>query len=866
MFELKFVLRSFKKKGFVSFLLILGAIIPALLTVSSLSLNDSITSYRAFQLKENFGEADSYIMNSRSSLFFSFPLSEFLLNDLKENRLIKNILPVSESMGRIEKDGAFLETLVIATNKDDISNFTGKEINLTPGNAVISEKIALDLGLKEGDTIILHMPGGSANLKVSYIGEEGFLNFRGDVAQYPGSVFVSLEDFQGNTIYPSKAYIDFIDDTNFSYSEFNLPANMVLVNMKENFMNSTTNVILGYIVFAFNSFSLLAGIILIIVFGNTFVNEQEKNIGILRIFGLKRNRLLNIFIIQVFLYFGLASVIGCLLGTQIGKLLLNSFSGIASGIMFESLGSFTSIPYVVNARTIIIGLLIGILIPFFIFLRKAIIITKNPPIESLRKDVEEYVPVSGTTFVAIILLIAGVITLIFGKSFALLGIILISLGCTFLFKNPFLNIIISLTLMLFSKTLFSLSSNPLSFNFIFQRAVLFAVISILFFTSIIPILKKLTKLFVSKNSLPILLGFSYIERFPIKILMLSLMFGIVIFGLIVIASIPSNLVKFVDSITEEGLFGYNYVVVSNPFKNLFASQDIEVYDGIQNPSTVQAALLDSELIVFVDDTFLESAAIPSESYTDWREQLKEKGTIMFGKFSDDENIPEEVEGSCTSFFPFGGNSQISYKVIGFFELKDIILPVKYVAHINNKPNNVKTVNLLMGKVDEQTASRLNELYMSNFYYPIFLEKELKIIFAGVDNIVNLATNMLYIGLISGFSGLALYSVRSYIIRKRIIGTLRAIGSHSNDIIIGFLIENFSIVSIGSLIGLFGGYLVARDIIFAIFQFLGTVDFYFPAMQIGSIILSVFLMSFLTLLFPSFLVSKISPAESMKEIE
>ncbi|MDK2907295.1 MAG: putative transport system permease protein, partial [Petrotoga sp.] len=144
-------------------------------------------------------------------------------------------------------------------------------------------------------------------------------------------------------------------------------------------------------------------------------------------------------------------------------------------------------------------------------------------------------------------------------------------------------------------------------------------------------------------------------------------------------------------------------------------------------------------------------------------------------------------------------------------------------------------------------------------------EELQNIYNGVDGIISLAMGMLYLGLISGFSGLALYSVRSCIIRQRIIGTLRAIGSSSKDITKGLLIENFSIVSVGSFIGLVGGYLVAKDVIFAIFQFLGNVDFYFPLLNVVGIIGMVYLITFLTLMIPSFLITKITPADSLREI-
>lgn len=197
------------------------------------------------------------------------------------------------------------------------------------------------------------------------------------------------------------------------------------------------------------------------------------------------------------------------------------------------------------------------------------------------------------------------------------------------------------------------------------------------------------------------------------------MFGTVIFGIIVIASVPSNLVKFADSYTNEGLFGYNFVVVSNPFKNGNDTQDILVHDGINRPSRVNVALLNSELIVFVDDSFLETVELPFEENNQWREDLKKPGSIIYGKFRDDEEVPDEVNGVLSSIFPLGGNSKGMYDVVGYFYLKDVVIPIRYVAHVNSIPVNIKSLEILLGNANNSNINELNKSYMSDFDYPIF---------------------------------------------------------------------------------------------------------------------------------------------------
>jgi len=46
---------------------------------------------------------------------------------------------------------------------------------------VISNSIAEKLSIGLNDNVTVHMAGGSKNLEVAYIGENGFLNYKGDL-------------------------------------------------------------------------------------------------------------------------------------------------------------------------------------------------------------------------------------------------------------------------------------------------------------------------------------------------------------------------------------------------------------------------------------------------------------------------------------------------------------------------------------------------------------------------------------------------------------------------------------------------------------------------------------------------------------
>lgn len=101
---------------------------------------------------------------------------------------------------------------------------------------------------------------------------------------------------------------------------------------------------------------------------------------------------------------------------------------IANSIPYDSRSGFTLPPFVISPKTIFIGFMIGIIIPLIIFIKKGLEITLSSPIDSLRKDIEEYNPHSSVGWLCFILILIGILITILFKEFAILGLICISLG------------------------------------------------------------------------------------------------------------------------------------------------------------------------------------------------------------------------------------------------------------------------------------------------------------------------------------------------------------------------------------------------------------------------------------------------------
>ena len=120
-------------------------------------------------------------------------------------------------------------------------------------------------------------------------------------------------------------------------------------------------------------------------------------------------------------------------------------------------------------------------------------------------------------------------------------------------------------------------------------------------------------------------------------------------------------------------------------------------------------------------------------------------------------------------------------------------------------------------------------------------------------------------LLLGVAALAITGTRAVIERRQQIGMLRALGCKRRLIQGSFLLESFLVGTLGSLLGIILGVLLARNIFAANFfeQFQTGLTFAIPWDQLGIIVGVALIASFLGAALPAWQAGKITPAEALR---
>ncbi|HOJ89342.1 MAG TPA: FtsX-like permease family protein, partial [Pseudothermotoga sp.] len=213
-------------------------------------------------------------------------------------------------------------------------------------------------------------------------------------------------------------------------------------------------------------------------------------------------------------------------------------------------------------------------------------------------------------------------------------------------------------------------------------------------------------------------------------------------------------------------------------------------------------------------------------------------------------------------FRIGGTRVMDLEIIDAFDMRQAMVPVKYVVSINSVPNEVRVIPVLLAKVEPQKISEAKDFYNKLFDFPIYINEELNRLFTGINMLIQTAIALLYFGLISGFSGIAFHSLRSVIVRKRLIGTLRAVGMSNRSVSIAFILENIVIASLGIVVGCFAGYLESRDVSKLIFAIFGSGEFSFPLRNFSILLTAIYAVIIVVVSLPIILTKK-SPAEALR---
>ncbi len=869
---IKIAFRNFKMHMKTAFVLILGVGVPSMLIVGGLSINDTIKNWITSSFSESFDPADAYVESRRSNIFLKVSLENRILDALREQPSILKILLVSESLGRVELDGKIVDCLVVGVNPSELEEFVGRKVQFAPGEAIISKTIANVLDIREGAILTINVGAGERQLTVKHIGNEGFLNFRGDSLHYNGTVFVHTDDFLGPGGFPTRAYLSLegnLKNHQTIVEELRRTFNVRAVAMKSELLNSPANRALGYLTIAFSGFSILASFILVYLFAQSFVEERNSTMATLRIIGSKTNHIAAMLLIEGLSYLLVAGILGGTLGIFLARYLLNRFLVMAS-VLNSSFGLvFGEIKLYISPLTIVVGVLAGLIVPILIFVRRIQQLSKRSPVQmlsiyqsgpqnSIFPKFKKILGVSLGVFGALVTLTVG--------RFWMFGLLLAAVGLFLVFSHP----IVSLALGMTSIGIVSyFEPNEMVGGWeILQRGAVFFVGSWLIFVYAIVLLRKLISKIVGRTSVSSFIALSYVERNRRNSFVIASMFSLIVFVMILVITVPTNVQRFVRSKLENGLFGYDFMVIRNPLKLILSRSEIEIADGVTGYSRVYIAEFEEDLIAFVDENFLQNASIPLEMDEEWRRELLQPGKAIVGYLQEDsfeDIVGKTIKGKVRSPFRIGGTTTIELEVIDKFNMRQLMVPTRYVASINSIPKEIRTIPVLLAKVDPKKVSQIKNFYGKAFDFPVYITEELNRLFSGVDMLIQTAIALLYFGLISGFSGIAFHSLRTVVVRKRLAGTLRAVGMSSRSVSTSFVVENVVIASLGILVGSFAGYLESRDILRLIFKLFGSGEFSFPLENFLTLICAIYVVILIIVSLPVVLVKR-SPADALRTPE
>ncbi|KAF2959815.1 MULTISPECIES: ABC transporter permease [unclassified Thermotoga] len=851
---LKIALRNFTKNLKISLVVILGLAISLSLVTGALSLSDSINVWKWERIEENFGNADAVAEpKSPSFLFFSFATSKIDDSEIENlKKQVKGVLPVSEDSARLNNS---LDVLVIATEPESLSDFVGESLTLNPGEAIVGKSVARLMNLKVGDRITLLFSSGSREFTIVKIGEEGFLNFKGESASLPGTVFINAEDFPSG-VFPTKCYLYYSLPIE-KHEETNIETNLRVRNIKYSFLKSPINRSLAYVTLAFSGISIFVGFLVFYMFCEDVMRDRSSTLVTLRKIGLRKMEEWGILLLEGFMYSLISAAAGVLIGIFVGKFLLSRFQEVVD-VISSSFFHVDKIVFHLSIRTLFLSLGLGVLFPMILFLLKAREITGKPPVY---REMGEQLDVSWKLLIFVVFL--GLV--LFFSELRVFSVVLLSLVIAIKLKNPFIMMALG-TLNLgmgFFSDLNLQSERDFILSSLNKGSAIFFGVTLLVF-SVVLLSKNVFNNLMSKGNLSLLIGLSYVQRFPKKGITVSLTFAFLIFSVTVFNILSASADRFVQEKVRGGLFGYNFLVLENPFRSLLAKTSLPLHEELKDPCRVYLYTLKTEkgekMIAFVDESFFRNSTL--KLLRGSVKSLEASDTVLIGDPVDF----EEITGTLKSILPLGGREDVKFKIAGVYNKNDYLVPIDMIAPISNAASDVKPLSLLLGKVEKSSASNVKQFYLSKFAYPFFLDEEFKKLYSGIEGLVSVIRFIFLFGFLSASSGLLLFVLKSYFSRVKIMGTLRAVGMKINQLVTSFLIEHLFFLFGGILIGTVSGVLVGYFVSEAMSESLGTFMVSVPVASILLSLLTVVALASAVMVIPSFMMSKLSPLEAMREGE
>lgn len=954
----KLGVRNIPRRRAQSTLIIIGLMLSTLIIGAALGTGDTVDHSMRSEVYNSYGQIDELVIASHDveadrSLAGSTTIDasslELVDRALAGNADVQAVMPILETRLPVMHDATGLadpEVLVVGVDPQRVDAFGGIEstsggvidlASLAPGEVVVSEKLAGALDIQTGDQLTLYYRNEPVTFTVAGIGDNSYLTgVRREGIETTG-LAMPLEQLQQMTGQAGQYSAIVISNTGGVREGAELsgqvsaalkPAlegtGLGVIEIKHEDLEITeafASVFTGLFM-VLGLFSIAAGLLLIVLIFSMLAAERRPEMGMARAVGTQRSQLVQQFVAEGAGYAILAGLVGAGLGVA-------ATWGIAAGLQ-TIFGDFVSVEPHVTPRSLVVAYCLGVVITFLTVVGASWKISRINIVAAVRDipDVEETRRTRSGIIWSGLLLVTGTLLIWTGLSgdqaFPFyMGMSLIPFGVALLgrfFGLP-------------SRLLFSLAGLYLLVLWLLPDSVgdrLFGELSgdmEMFFLSGIFMVIGATIVIVNNTDMLLAgissLGGVFKSKLPAirtavaypgaarsRTGMTIAMFSLIIFSIIVMATMTENLVALFSS--DDATAGWDVKAElrsANPVDDItatlqergvdtagFSAMSLTTYPGDFYSPVRQAG--DDEWrvwpVVGVDDAFIQEStlyferrAIGYETDEAILEALQhEPGVAIVDSFV----IPSEGNldtGEELSLSALGGSGS-SFAPVEL-ELIDpatgAVSTVKIIGVIDGKIGSLWGVYAPQSTIDATYSTTTLTTYYFSLDDPGAASDVARSIesamfqngvrAASVRDLIEdeqrQSTGFLYIiqgfmglGLLVGVAAVGVISFRSVVERRQQIGVLRSLGFQREAVSQSFMIETAFVVGMGIISGTVLGLLLARNLLTG-GDFSGSEldSFLIPWQIIGLVVVGTMVTALLMTWIPARQATRVTPAEALR---
>ncbi len=387
------------------------------------------------------------------------------------------------------------------------------------------------------------------------------------------------------------------------------------------------------------------------------------------------------------------------------------------------------------------------------------------------------------------------------------------------------------------------------------------------------------------------------------------MYGVVIFVITLISIIPYSQEQVLVKSRDMMFGGYDVGVFSLSTRNMVSFSDLQSrgeVSALTNIESINVAMKREERYVReymygLDDSFIVNNKFTEITFDKgtfknarevWEHLRSTPDTVVVSSNVIPGILPgdtvelrrlvqrEEDTGGMSSFMMRGmsdiiiGEERVKMTVIATLPENTITYMNGIFVYRGNIPESIDgkvsirnyLLNLRGETQEEKKASfeSLKDGMGSGSLFMIFVDDIIELTTTIIQGTISILRSFLYFGMLVGIVGIAIIMFKALYERKRIVGMLKAIGFTKKMVFASFVLETSFIVVIGIVLGIITGTLTSVEIYAS--PLMQGMALSIPWDQLLGMSLIFYVASLVSTIIPSYIASKIPPAEALRYFE